>query len=220
MGQQTVIHDVSIALHPGMTQWSGEAVYAETTMASTPNNHANVTRLVLTTHTGTHVDPPRHFIHEGQTIDRVPLDRWIGPCYVADVRGAKPDIEVADLQRAAIPAGIERLVLKTDNSLLWSTATDRFVEDFVAVSPDAARWIVDRGIRLVGIDYLSVGSFRETGVETHLILLGNDVILVEGLNLSEIDAGHYELLCMPLKIRSGDGAPARVALRGPLPAPE
>lgn len=216
MAESPRIHDVSIDLYPGMTQWAGEGVCAETTMSRTPDDEANVTQLVLTTHSGTHVDPPRHFIHDGATVDQVPLDRWIGPCYVVDVRGARPDIEVADLERAGIPAGTERLVLKTDNSGLWSSTAGTFVEDFVAVSPDAARWIVERGIRLVAIDYLSVGSFRETGVETHHILLGNDVVLVEGLNLTDIEAGHYELICMPLKIRHGDGAPARVALRGPL----
>ena len=107
-------------------------------------------------------------------------------------------------------------MLKTSGSALWRSHPDEFVDTFVGVSLAAAEWIVARGIRLVGIDYLSVGPFHTTGTETHLALLGNDVIVVEGLDLHEIEPGHYELLCFPLKIRSGDGAPARVALRGPL----
>lgn len=211
------LYDVSLPVHPRMVQWAGEDVCAEEAMYRTPDDEANVTRLTLTTHTGTHVDPPRHFVHDGLTVDQVPLDRWVGPCFVADVSSATPEVDVADLERAEIPARTERLVLKTSGSTLWRSHPGQFVDTFVGVSLAAAEWIVARGIRLVGIDYLSVGPFHTTGTETHLALLENDVIIVEGLDLYEIEAGHYELLCFPLKIRSGDGAPARVALRGPLP---
>jgi arylformamidase len=216
MASEAKLHDVSITLYPGMCQWAGEAIYAETPMSRTPTDDANVTQLLLTTHTGTHVDPPRHFVHGATPIDLVPLDRWVGPCWVADLRGAGPEIEVADLERAGIPEGTERLVLKTDNSEHWRSTPDEFVDTFVGISVAAAEWIVAFGIRLVAIDYLSVGPFHTTGTETHLALLGNDVVAVEGLDLNDIEAGPYELLCFPLKIRSGDGAPARVALRGPL----
>jgi len=213
------LYDVSLPIHPRMVQWAGEEICAEEPLLRTPGDEANVTKLTLTTHTGTHVDPPRHFVHDGVTVDEIPLDRWVGPCFVADVRTAGPEIEVADLEQANIPAGTERLVLKTSGSALWRSHPDQFVDIFVGVSHAAAEWIVARGIRLVGIDYLSVGPFHTTGTETHLALLENDVILVEGLDLYEIDPGHYELLCFPLKIRFGDGAPARVALRGPIDAP-
>ncbi len=206
--------DVSRSIYPGMCQWVGEEIVATEALSRTPDDEANVTRLVLTTHSGTHVDPPRHFVHDGSTVDAVPLDRWIGPCWVADLTRSGPEVAVADLESAGVPAEIERLILKTRNSELWRTAPDTFDDRFVGLSLDGAEWVVRRGIRLVGIDYLSIGPFHTTGTETHLTLLENDVLIVEGLDLGAVTAGFYELLCMPLKIRDGDGAPARVALRG------
>jgi arylformamidase len=210
------LYDVSIAIRPGMPQWPGDEPVAERPLVRTPDDVANVTQLILTTHTGTHVDPPRHFVHGGTTIDDVPLDRWVGPCWVTDLTTSAPEIEVAELEAAGIPAGIERLILKTTNSALWRSSPAAFVERYVALSLDAAGWIVERGIRLVGIDYLSIGGMATTNTETHQLLLGSDVLIVEGLDLQEIEAGPYELLCFPLKVHDGDGAPARVALRGPL----
>jgi arylformamidase len=208
--------DVSVAIEPGMVQWAGEEICASEPMSRTPDDVANVTRLVLTTHTGTHVDPPRHFVHGGETVDIVPLDRWIGPCWVADCSAAGPEIDVADLEHAAIPTGTERLLLRTTNSALWRSHPGTFYDRYVGLSLAGAEWVVARGIRLVGIDYLSIGQVHTTNVETHLTLLGNDVVIVEGLNLTEIVPGAYELLCLPLKVRDGDGAPARVVLRGPM----
>jgi arylformamidase len=210
------LYDVSIPIFPGMPQWAGEQVVSTVPQSRTPKDRANVTRITLTTHTGTHVDPPRHFVHGATTVDEVPLERWVGPCWVADVTAAAPEIEVHDLEAAGIPESTERLVLKTSSSELWGTHPEEFVDTFIALSVPAAEWIVARGIRLVAIDSLSVGPFHTTGLETHLALLGNDVIAVEGLDLRGIEPGQYELLCFPLKIRGGDGAPARVALRGPL----
>lgn len=208
--------DVSRPIYPGMCQWIGEEIVAAEPLSSTPTDEANVTRLVLTSHSGTHVDPPRHFVHGGTTVDRVPLDRWVGPCWVADLSDSAPMVTAADLEAAVVPAGVERLILKTRNSELWRTAPDVFDDRFVGLSLDGAAWVVQRGVRLVGIDYLSIGPFHTTGAETHLTLLENDVLIVEGLDLGAVEAGAWELLCLPLKLRDGDGSPARVALRGPL----
>ena len=208
--------DISLAIPPRMVQWGGEEVCACDPMSRTPGDVANVTRLLLTTHTGTHVDPPRHFVHGAETVDHVPLERWIGPCWVADCQSAGPEIEEADLEVAGVPDGTERLLLKTTNSALWQTHPETFFDRYVGLSHAAAKWVVARGVRLIGIDYLSIGQMHTTNVETHLELLSNDVIIVEGLDLSAIEPGAYELLCLPLKVRDGDGAPARVALRGPL----
>jgi arylformamidase len=208
--------DISIPIEPGMPQWPGDDPVTQRPLSQTPADVANVTQLVLTTHTGTHVDPPRHFVHDGATIDEVPLDRWIGPCWVADLTGSRPEVEVSELESAGIPSGTERLLLKTTNTDLWRSSPTGFVEQYVALSLAAAGWVVEHGIRLIGIDYLSIGGMRTTNVETHQLLLGNDVIVIEGLDLVDVEPGPYELLCMPLKIRAGDGAPARVALRGPL----
>lgn len=218
MTNSTRLIDVSLTIYPGMCQWVGEEIVATEALSSTPADVANVTRLVLTSHTGTHVDPPRHFVHGGATVDQIPLERWIGPCWVADLTDAAPEVTAADLDAAVVPAGVERLILKTRNSALWRAAPDVFDDRFVGLSLDGAAWVVQRGIRLVGIDYLSIGPFHTTGTETHLMLLENDVIVVEGLDLNEVEPGAWELLCLPLKLLDGDGAPSRVALRGPLEA--
>jgi arylformamidase len=207
--------DVSVTLRNGLPEWAGRRVLDISTLSATPNDRSNVSTMVITTHTGTHVDAPRHFIHGGPTLDEIPLNRWVGPCFVADLSAAQPRIEPRDLVAAGIPDGTERLVLKTRNSTLWSAYPDVFFEDFVALSPAAAAWIVERGIQLVAIDYLSVGPFGDDIVAVHRTLLGAGVLAVEGLDLSAVEAGHYELLCFPLKL-AVDGAPARVALRGPL----
>ncbi|MDQ3549462.1 MAG: cyclase family protein [Chloroflexota bacterium] len=216
MPTDSKLYDISIAIQPGMPQWPGDDPVAERPLLRTPDDVANVTQLILTTHTGTHVDPPRHFVHGGATIDEVPLERWVGPCWVADLTASGPEVEAGELEAADIPEETERLILKTTNTGLWRTSPTAFVEDYVGLSLDAARWVVEHGIRLIGIDYLSIGGMRTANVETHQLLLGNDVIIVEGLDLDQIAPGAYELLCLPLKIRNGDGAPARVALRGPI----
>lgn len=213
MPRQGEILDVSVPIRPGMPQWSGEDVMATRSLAELPGDGANVTLLTMTTHTGTHVDAPRHFMERGKTLDQIPLDRWVGPCMVVDLSDKTQDITADDFENAGVPADVTRLVLKTRNSDLWSTHPETFVEDFIAIAPSGALWIVERQIQLVAIDYLSVGSAGPEGVETHRILLGNDVVLVEGLNLSQVSAGRYELLCFPLSVPNGDGAPARVALR-------
>jgi arylformamidase len=208
--------DVTISIHPEMVQWRDEAIVQLDPLTRTPMDRSNVTRLTITTHTGTHVDAYRHFMHGGATIDELPLDRWIGPCWVADCSSATPEITLADLEGSDISPGVERLIIKTTNSTLWSRHPNAFIDTYVGLSLPAAEWVVERGIQLVGIDYLSIGPFHTTIVETHRALLGNGVVIVEGLDLSEVAAGAYELLCFPLKIVDGDGAPARVALRGPI----
>lgn len=205
--------DVSVFMQPGMPQWAGEELLTTQALAALPEDEVNVTLLTMTTHTGTHVDAPRHFIVDGKTLDQIPLERWVGPCIVADFSHVTADITADDLERANLPPGLTRLVLKTPNSDLWRAHPETFVEDFIAVAPSGAHWLVERQIGLVAIDYLSVGSIGPEGVETHRILLGNDVVVVEGLNLSEVPAGPYELLCFPLNLFGVDGAPARVALR-------
>ena len=207
--------DVSVTLRNGLPEWAGRRILDISTRSATPDERSNVSNVVITTHTGTHVDAPRHFIHGGPTLDEIPLERWVGPCYVADLRTVQLRIEPDDLEAAGIPQQTGRLVLKTRNSELWRTHPDAFFEDFVALSPAAADWIVAHDIRLVAIDYLSVGPFGDDIVAVHRTLLGAGVLAVEGLDLSEVVSGHYELLCFPLKL-AVDGAPARVALRGPL----
>lgn len=172
----------------------------------------NLSRLDTHVHFGTHVDAPLHFVADGYGMEKVPLETLLGPCVVVEY----PDLDEIgpeDLEAAAIPPGTERLILKTRNSGFWNDHSLGFRQDFVALTPDAAQWVLKRGIRLVGIDYLSIERYQEPGRLTHIALLGAEIVLVEGLDLRGIDPGAYELICMPLKLKDCDGAPARVALR-------
>jgi arylformamidase len=174
---------------------------------------ANVSRLVLGTHTGTHVDAPHHFFDGRRTVDDLPLDRLIGPCRVVHVKPAEGrGISVDDLLRAGAEPVPERLLLRTPNSELWGAQED-FTPGFSFLTAAAARWLADARLKLVGIDYLSIEEYRRPGAPAHRALLGEDVVIVEGLNLAAIEPGEYELICLPLPIAGGDGAPARVVLR-------
>jgi arylformamidase len=171
---------------------------------------ANVSVLSLGSHTGTHMDAPIHFVRDGVGMDRMPLDATIGHARVIEIQdpvSIKPD----ELGPHGIGRG-ERILFKTRNSSRewW---TQGFIEDFVYVSQEAARYLADSEVRTVGVDYLSVGGFREDGVETHQALLSAGIWVIEGLNLSRVGPGEYELTCLPLKEADGDGAPARAILR-------
>lgn len=208
------IHDISLTIRPDMPVWPGDPTVVMQRQASIEaGDGVNVSWLELGTHTGTHLDPPLHFIPEGKSVDELDLDALVGPAHVVafDVEEA---ITAADLEAAGLPDDATRLLCKTRNSELWTEKPTEFVEDFVYVSPDAAQWLVDRGFRLVGVDYLSVEQFEAAGqgAPTHHILLEAGVIAVEGLNLAGIPAGRYTLVCLPLKIQAGDGAPCRAIL--------
>lgn len=206
--------DISLPLSPRVPIWPGNAPYElQPVKRLASGGSSNVSRVSLGTHTGTHVDAPRHFFDDGRAVDELPLSLLVGPCGVAEIPIAPGRRSIArdDLERAAGSPPPERLLLKTPNSLLWGTPD--FNPDFVSLSPEAARWLVETGVRLVGIDYLSIEAFRNPGAPTHHILLGAGVIIVEGLNLAVVEPGPYELICLPLGIVGSDGAPARVILR-------
>lgn len=168
---------------------------------------ANLTRLDMGSHTGTHVDAPAHFIDGARTLDRIPIDRWMGRVRVVQTDAAR--IDVAALRKLDID-GARRLLFKTRNAGLLRDPV--FHEDFVAIEPGAAKDLVRRGIELVGIDYLSIEPFGTQTFPTHKILLGADVLVVEGLDLARVVPGDYEMICLPMLVKGGDGAPARVAL--------
>src|ERR671916_337343 len=171
---------------------------------------ANVSTISLGSHTGTHMDAPIHFVPGGEGMDRMPLSATVGRARVIEIRdpvSIKPD----ELDSHGIGRG-ERVLFKTQNSSRrwW---TEDFIEDFVYVSQESARYLADRGVRTVGVDYLSVGGFWKDGVETHQALLGAGTWVIQGLYLSRVEPGEYELICLPLKVEDGDGAPARAILR-------
>ena len=175
------------------------------------SERGNITRLELGTHTGTHVAPPAHFFDGTATVDRLNLNMLCGPAYVAEIK-ATESVGREDFDIARIPPGVRRLLLKTSNSTRRLLSSREFESDFVNISPEGARWVVDHGVQLIGIDYLSVEAHEYANCDTHRVLLGNRLIILEGIDLSNIAPGHYTLFCLPLKIARGDGAPARVVL--------
>lgn len=205
------IHDISISISSSMPTYPGDPIVTiEPILQIAKGDAANVSLISLGNHTGTHLDPPVHFIPGGKTVDQLDLNVLYGPARVIDMTQIKQTITAPDLERARIPKRATRVLFKTRNSLAWDKPT--FQKDFVALAWDAAQWLVDRGIRLVGIDYLSVELFGASEPRTHRILLGAGVIAVEGLNLKDIAPGDYTLACLPIKIKDGDGAPVRAIL--------
>lgn len=175
---------------------------------------ANVTLLSFGAHTATHIDAPAHFIEGAAKIDSLPLDALIGRARVLQIDEDVRVIDKDELARHNLD-GVTRILFKTRNSEFWGEYESNFREDFTYIEPAAARSLAERGVRLVGMDYLSVEKFKSKGHETHIELLSRSVVIIEGLDLREVPAGDYELICLPLKIASGtgDGAPARAVLR-------
>ncbi len=192
--------------------WPGDPrVRIEPLSSIAKGDPANVSGLHMTSHTGTHVDAPYHFLRQGLTVDRLPLDVLVGPAFVAEVDGRNArGLEVYDLAKMHFPRDTTRLLIKTTNSHFWEDKITEFERDFVHLLPQTAEWLVRRGIRLVGIDYLSVEAYGSADFRVHQILLGAGVVIVEGLDLSRVPEGPCQLICLPLKVTGCDGAPARV----------
>jgi arylformamidase len=207
------LYDISVSLTPGMAVWPGDpALEFQKIGEITQGGVANITRLVASAHTGTHMDAPRHFIEGATGIDQFPLEALVGTVYVLDFTHLTNHIGAADLEGAGLPAGAERVLFKTTNSAIWQDSPTEFRRDYIALAPDGAQWLVERGIKLVGIDYLSIERFEPARYDTHYTLLGKRVVVVEGVDLSQIEPGEYTLFALPLKLKDADGAPARVLL--------
>lgn len=203
--------DISVMLRTGMVHWpDNPEVRIQRMMDMDKGAVCNVSHMSLGAHTGTHMDAPLHFIKGGAGLETMPFDATIGPARVIEIKD-KESIKPAELAGQRIRKG-ERILFKTRNSAR-SWKSDDFDENFIHISKEAAQFLVDRGIQTVGVDYLSVGGYKKDGRETHQILLGAGIWIVEGLNLGRVKPGRYELICLPLKVLNSDGAPARAILR-------
>ena len=202
--------DISVPVYSGMVYYPGDpGAEIAVSRSIDSGDIANITELRLGSHCGTHVDAPSHFENDVRTVDRIPLDVLVGQARVLDLTGAASQVSRLDLE-AAGAAGATRLLLKTKNSRLWTEP--EFNKDYVSLSDEAADFIVTSGVVLVGIDYLSIEEYRSETFAVHHALLGASVAVLEGIDLSNVAPGDYELVCLPLKVKGGDGAPARAIL--------
>ena len=206
-------YDITLTISPDLVVWPNDPqVDLTRTSKLEEGANANVSQMTLGVHTGTHVDAPYHLIEGGNTVDNLPLDLLIGRAYVLHLPEA--DLITLDmLKNSSIPPRTKRVLFRTRNSEIWHSNKKTFQKNFVSLSSEAAEYLVARGVKLVGIDYLSIAPFGDSA-PTHKILLSAGVIVVEGLNLSEVSQGRYTLYCLPLKLKGADGAPARAVLFG------
>lgn len=210
--------DISAPLRDDLPTWPGEdGLVRELSADQSDGDPATVSHLSLGAHTGTHVDAPVHFLPDGEGLEAFDLDAFVGPVTVVDLSHASGEITADDLDRADVPAITSRLLVRTRNSG-WSATATEFDERYIALDRSAADWCVTRGLRLIGIDYLSIEPFDpgERGAPVHRALLDASVAILEGLDLDGVEAGEYELAALPLRIPDGiDGAPARAVLTRP-----
>jgi arylformamidase len=211
------IIDVSLPIAGDMLVWPGDPsaeVIPRKQMAK--GDASNVSELRIGTHTGTHVDPPVHFIQGADGIDRVAPDTLVGPAVVAHLPEANGPVGPAELDALDLPTGTTRLLLRTSNSELWRQPRPvPFPETYACLSVEGANWVVERGLGLIGVDFLSVERKGAQGHPVHTTLLSNGVVIVEGLDLGHAEPGQYTLACLPLKVVDGDGGPARAVLISP-----
>ncbi len=207
------IHDVSLTLSPDLPVWPGDPqVSLERVRKIEEGANSNVSKLTLHVHSGTHIDAPVHFINESHTgVDKIPVSQMLGHCCVVEIPEDATQITAEVLQQVHMPNSIKKFLFKTKNSQYWAKADKEFHTDFVGISEDGAKYLVEMGVELVGVDYLSVAPYKQSR-PTHEAFLKAGVLIIEGLDLSQVGEGYYSLFCLPLKLAGSDGAPARVIL--------
>jgi arylformamidase len=202
--------DVSVPLAPGIPTYPGNPEFElQPIKRIAQGDSSNVSRMILGTHSGTHVDAPLHFFQDAAGADTLSLELLMGRARVIDMprRGG---ITAEDLAAAGLREDL-RVLFKTPNSALWNGGG--FKQDYTYLTESAARYLVEQGVKVVGVDYLSVEEFKKPGAPAHRALLSQGVVIIEGLNLSDAEPGMYELYCLPLRVAGADGAPARVVLK-------
>ena len=203
--------DITFPISSNLPKWPGSLGFKMEWHSKMPENINNTTSFSMDTHFGTHIDSPLHFVKEGKSIDELDLENLIGEVYVVEIRNTR-SISSLDLDLALIPDDCKKLIIKTQNQIYWDSKLKYFQEDFVGLDHTGAQWIVNRGIHLIGIDYLSIQRFHD-GPASHQILLENEVIILESLNLQDVDVGVYELICLPIRLLGFEGAPVRAILK-------
>jgi arylformamidase len=202
--------DVSVPLATGIPSFPGNPEFElQPVKRIADGASSNVSRLVMGTHTGTHIDAPRHFFDDGAGVDAVAIELLVGRARVVEI-GRRGGIGAADLETAGLREDL-RVLLKTSNSALWNGTA--FRDNYTHLTDGGARYLVEQGVKVIGIDYLSIEQFKKPGGPAHRVLLSQGVVIIEGLNLSDVEPGMYELYCLPLRIAGADGAPARVVLK-------
>ena len=203
--------DVSVPLKPGVATFPGDPTYSiELAISMAAGAICNVSRIDMGAHTGTHLDAPSHFIEGAVATESISLDACVGPAWVVDATGLHKTIGAEELAGLDIPAGETRLLFKTPNSELWNLPG--FSEAFIGLDGEAGRLLAERGVRLVGADYLSIAPFGNPA-PTHLALLSAGVVIIEGLDFRAVEPGPVDLLCLPLRLVGSDGVPARALVR-------
>ena len=208
-----VFHDVSVTISEDLPVWPGDpSVSLKLTSSIARGDTANVTQIKMGAHTGTHIDAPYHFEPNGKTIDQLTIDTLIGPCRVIEILNTEEAIGPSDLEKVDL-GGAVRILFKTKNSEWWGNGEKAFKKNYTYINKQGAEFLIARGVKLVGIDYLSVERYDSPDHVTHHLLLRNQIVIIEGLNLNDVSMGDYELIALPLKLKGSDGGPARVILR-------
>lgn len=203
--------DITYPISSKTITWPGSVGFKVDWHMKIPIETNNLSSFTIDSHLGTHLDAPLHFVKNGKAIHELDLNKLIGEVFVLDIRGVK-QITSDHLSKSAIPKNCSKLILKTDNQQYWENGLIEFQKDFCSIDKSGAQWVVDMGIHLIGIDYLSIQRYYD-GPETHQILLNSEVIIVECLNLAQVKQGNYELICLPLNIEGIEGSPVRALLK-------
>jgi len=204
--------DISLTLKSNMVHWPNDPPFSiERVRDMDKDDAVNLSKIMMGAHSGTHVDAPVHFIKGGKGVDQISIDSLIGPARIVEIADAAT-IKEKELAGHGIKKG-ERILLRTRNSRSKILYKDVFAEDFVYMEKDAAELLLTRGIKTLGVDYLSVGGYKKDGPDIHRILLGAGILIIEGLDLTEVLPGSYDMICLPMKILGSDGAPARVIVK-------
>ncbi len=207
------IYDITVTIDARTPIYKGDpGVEISSFKSIADGSSANVSKISLGVHTATHIDAPNHFIDGAKRVHEIDPAKLIGPCRVIPVPN---DVVAIEPEHVGDLTGVERILFRTRNSQFWATPEDGFRPDFSYITPSTAKLLVDNGVVLVGIDYLSIEKSGSPGHPVHITLLEKEVVILEGIDLRKVPPGDYDLVCAPLKYdgATGDGSPARTFLR-------